>query len=94
MTINKGVKGFFARGHHPAPTGAEVLLTLPGGEPVTFIDRSSSKGTILMHSGGNLFNYASMVQDVEKTTNRISPQLMAWVQEEFKQLQEGVATNA
>ena len=39
MTINRGVKGFFARGHHPAPENAEVLLTLPGGATITYIDR-------------------------------------------------------
>ncbi len=94
MTTNRGVKGFFARGHHPSPDGAEILLTLPDGETVTFIDRQSSNGTILMHSGGNLFKYARMGEQIENTTNRISPQLMNWVQEEFIRLQEGVKLNA
>lgn len=94
MTTRKGVKGFFARGHHPAPQGAEILLTLPDGEPVTFIDRNSSKGTIFMHSGGNLFDYTRMDQGEPTTTERISPQLMQWVQDEYNRFQEGVVNNA
>ena len=84
MTYNKGVSGFFARGHHPIPEGAEVLLTLPGGEPITYIDRKSTNGIILVHSGNDLFG--SM--NVKKTTNRISPQLMQWVRDEYSKLQE------
>lgn len=94
MTVNKGVKGFFARGHHPQPVGAEVLLTLPGGEPVTYIDRDTTAGTIFVHSGGNLFEYKSMDESVRKTTERISPQMMQWVQDEYERLQEGVVVNA
>ncbi len=94
MTFNKGVKGFFARGHHPLPAGAEVLVTLPDGEPVTYIDRNTTAGTIFVHSGGNLFEYKSMDKSVKKTTERISPQLMQWVQEEYDRLQEGVMVNA
>ncbi|MGW6380081.1 phosphate starvation-inducible protein PhoH [Peribacillus butanolivorans] len=84
MTYNKGVSGFFARGHHPIPDRAEVLLTLPGGEPITYIDRHSTKGTILVHSGNDLFG--SM--NVKKTTVRISFQLMQWVRNEYQILQE------
>ncbi|MFJ7744860.1 phosphate starvation-inducible protein PhoH [Peribacillus sp. NPDC097295] len=84
MTYNKGVSGFFARGHHPVPKGAEVLLTLPGGEPITYIDRYSTSGTILVHSGNDLFGS----KKVKKTTNRISPQLMRWVRDEYSKLQE------
>lgn len=94
MTVNKGVKGFFARGHHPQPIGAEVLLTLPAGEPVTYIDRNTTEGTIFVHSGGNLFDYVRMDGAVKKTTEHISPQLMQWVQDEYNCLQEGVNVNA
>jgi hypothetical protein len=84
MTFNKGVSGFFARGHHPLPEGAEVLLTLPGGEPITYIDRHSTKGTLLVHSGNDLFGNGS----TEKTSGRIAPQLLKWVREEYAQLQQ------
>lgn len=84
MTYNKGVAGFFARGHHPLPEGAEVLLNLPGGEPITYIDRHSTNGTILVHAGGDLFGYNSPV----KSTGRIAFQLTQWVRDEYSQLQE------
>ena len=95
MTINRGVKGFFARGHHPAPEGAEVLLTLPGGEPITYIDRKSTNGTIFVHSGGSLLQTSARMQpQISKTTDRIPAQMEQWVQDEFIRLQKGEKVNA
>lgn len=88
MTYNKGVSGFFARGYHPAPEGAEVLLTLPGDEPITYIDSNSTNGTILAHVGFDLFGY--MQAGEVKTTARIAPQLTQWVKDEYARLQQGV----
>ena len=90
MTYNKGVSGFFARGHHPIPEGAEVLLTLPGDTPITYIDRVSTKGIIFVHVGSDLFGY--MTPEINKTTDRIGPQLLKWVHEENATLQEEVTT--
>jgi hypothetical protein len=78
LTFRKGVAGFFARGHHPPPSGAEVLLALADGEPITYLDRSSSGGTILLHSGNDLWGY---VED-ETTAARMVPQLLWWIREE------------
>jgi len=86
MTFNKGVAGFFARGHHPIPEGAEVLLMLPGGEPINYIDRHSTNGTIFSHVGNDLFG--AMQKGELKTTNRIRPQLIRWVRDEYTRLQE------
>lgn len=84
MTFNKGVAGFFARGtHSPVPAGAEVLLTLPGAMPVTYIDRQTTKGTIFVHAGRDLF--VNRMQG--KSTDRISVQLLQWVHEECRNLQ-------
>ncbi|MGM9927934.1 MAG: phosphate starvation-inducible protein PhoH [Bacillus sp. (in: firmicutes)] len=88
MTFNKGVAGFFARGHHPIPEGAEVLLTLPGNEPITYIDRHSTEGTILVHVGFDLFGNMNN----NKTTDRISNQLLKWVHDEVAELQKGSVT--
>lgn len=78
LTFRRGVAGFFARGHHPIPAGAEVLLALPGGEPVTYVDRHTTAGTILAHAGGGLFGGG------ERTTTAalVLPQLLAWVRAE------------
>lgn len=84
MTYNKGVAGFFARGSHtPVPAGAVVLLTLPDAA-ITYIDRETTNGTIFVHAGRDLF--AQRMQN--KSTDRISTQLLAWVHEEAKALKE------
>ena len=85
MTFNRGVAGFFARGtHSPVPEEAEVLLSLPGDMPVTYIDRRTTKGTILAHAGRDLFAFRMD----NKTTGRISRQLLDWIYNEYAGLQE------
>ena len=89
LTYNRGVAGFFARGHHPLPPHAEVLLMLSGGEPITYIDRHSTNGTILVHSGKNLLRYTSG----HNTSGRIGMQLRQWMESECEQLaQKGITT--
>ncbi len=70
--------GSFAQGHHPTPDGAEVLVSLPGGEPVVYIDRASTRGTILVHAGHTLLGYASATT----AARRIVPQLLEWIDRE------------
>jgi len=84
MTYRKGVAGFFARGHHPLPPLAEVLLTLADGEPITYIDRFSTRGTILVHAGNNLFGY----DEPSDTSGRIAAQLKRWVRDEYGRIRE------
>lgn len=57
LTFRRGVAGFFARGHHPPPESAEILVRLAGGEPVTYVDRSSTAGTILVQTTCDLLGY-------------------------------------
>lgn len=84
MTYNRGVAGFFARGYHPLPDRAEVLLTLPEGEPITYIDRHTTDGTIVVHSGMDLFGY----HNTNTTTSRIRTQLIDFIHKEYEILQE------
>lgn len=84
MTFKKGVAGFFARGYHHAPVGAEILLTFANGKPVTYIDRTSTNGTILVHAGRDLLGYAGG----NKSTDRIRPQFLAWLEAEVQALKE------
>jgi hypothetical protein len=79
LTYRRGVAGFFARGHNPPPAHAEVLVTLPGGEPVVYVDRQSTGGVILAHSGNDLLTYG--IGD-DTTATRIAPQLLAWIRTE------------
>ncbi|MGH3901983.1 MAG: hypothetical protein ACRDTA_27775 [Pseudonocardiaceae bacterium] len=57
LTFRRGVAGFFARGHHPVPAGAEVLTRLSGGEPATYLDRVSTAGTIVVQATSDLLSY-------------------------------------
>ena len=78
LTFRKGVAGFFARGHHKPPTGAEILARLvdaEGGEPIVYVDRVSTRGVILVHAGNDLL--ASV--DRDSTAGRIAPQLIRWI---------------
>jgi hypothetical protein len=75
LTYRRGVAGFFARGHHPPPDGAEVLVRLAGGQPVTYLDRCSTAGTILVQSSGDLLGYYGL----DSTAARIPGQLLDWI---------------
>jgi hypothetical protein len=74
LTYRRGVAGFFARGHHPPPDGAEALVRLAGGQPVTYLDRCSTAGTILVQSSGDLLGYYGL----DSTATRIPGQLLDW----------------
>lgn len=73
LTFRRGVAGFFARGHHPPPPGAEILATLAGGQPTTWIDRTTTAGTVLTHAG-DLLAFA----DDGSTAALVVPQLLEW----------------
>lgn len=86
LTFRRGVAGFFARGHNPPPEGAEVLLELAGGEPIVYVDRQSTRGVILAHSGYDLLGFGMdglYSDDAPQTTaGRIAPQLLDWIRKE------------
>ena len=94
MTSKMGVKGIFARGSHPAPAHAEILLTLPGDKAVTYIDRHSTNGTIFMHSGSTFFHTTGMNPEKGRTTERIPAQMLAWAEAELEVLQKGANEDA
>lgn len=78
LTFRRGVAGFFARGHHPPPPGAQVLAALAGGQPTTWIDRATTPGTVFAHAGNSLLFYAQ----IDSTAARVAPQLLAWARHE------------
>jgi hypothetical protein len=81
LVFRRGVAGFFARGHHQPPPGAEVILTLPGGEPALYIDRVSTNGTILVHGGNDMLGFANDTT----TASRLTPQLLDWMRSEARE---------
>lgn len=84
LTFRRGVRGFFARGHHPPPEEAEVLLALQSGEPIVYLDRRSTRGTILVHAGNDLLGYAGDAT----TASRVAPQLLRWMRQEARARQQ------
>ncbi|MBP2371042.1 hypothetical protein [Pseudonocardia parietis] len=88
LTFRRGVAGFFARGHHPVPDGAEVLVRLGGGEPATYVDRVSTRGTIVVHASGDLLGY----DGADNTANRLGGQLVDWARAEADTRRAAAAT--
>lgn len=85
LIFRKGVAGFFARGHHSPPEGSEIIITFNTGEPVTYIDKVSTMGTIMVHSGNDLLGYA--IED--NSSRRIARQLINWMFMEYNALHKG-----
>lgn len=79
MVYNKGVAGFFARGYYYPPERSEVCLTFTDGKVITYIDRHSTSGTIILHAGRNLLGY----KNKNNTTNKISEQLFNLLNKEI-----------
>lgn len=79
LTFRRGVAGFFARGHHPPPPGAEVLVRLAGGEPATYLDRVSTRGTVVVHANGDLLGYGGQA---DSTAARLPGQFLDWARAE------------
>lgn len=77
LTRRRGVAGFFARGHHPPPPQAEILLALAGGEPVVYVDQTSTTGVIVAHSGHSLLGWG----EPGSPAARIDGQLLSWIRE-------------
>lgn len=83
LAYRKGVSGFYARGSHAVVNkDSEVMLQFTDGTPIVFIDRSASKGTVVAASSRDLLTYATG----ENTTQLITPQFLAWLNEELLRL--------
>lgn len=88
LTFRRGVAGFFARGHHPPPDGARVLTRLAGGQPATYVDQVSTRGTILVQSSCDLLGYAG---GLASTAARIPHQLLDWIVVEADRRRSGLS---
>ncbi len=78
MVFNKGVAGFFARGYYYSPEKAEVCLTFTDGKVISYIDRHTTNGTIIVHAGRSILGY----KNSKNTTKKISEQALALLKEE------------
>jgi hypothetical protein len=75
LTYQRGVAGFFARGHNPPPAHATTLLRLADGEPIVYVDTESTPGTIFVHSGNDLISFGRR----SSTAARVPEQLSEWI---------------
>ncbi|MFN2495318.1 MAG: hypothetical protein ABR608_05345 [Pseudonocardiaceae bacterium] len=65
----------YPNGWHRPPPSAEVIVHRADGAPGAYLDRASTGGTVLLHSGANLLANATM----KSSAARIAPQLVEWV---------------
>lgn len=73
LNIRKGVRGFYARGHNPPPSGARVLQTVADDVPVDWEWRCGS-GRVLMHSGNDLWT----TQETPDANIEFAKRLLSW----------------
>lgn len=79
LTFRKGVAGFHGRGYNPPPPGALIINTLgPQRLPLDWEYRRPGGGTLVVHSGNNLWNHL----DDDTTLARCTPQLLHWIEQE------------
>ncbi|WP_234399817.1 aspartate/tyrosine/aromatic aminotransferase [Paenibacillus popilliae] len=79
LNYRRGVKGFFSRGYFEAPAHAEIALKDNAGQTVVYIDRHTTRGTILAGAGTDLLGYG--LSDTT-TARRLGLQLLAWIDRE------------
>jgi hypothetical protein len=75
LETNRGVAGFYGRGHNPLPEGAVPLTGLgPDLAPVDWVWRRPRGGAVFMHSGHDLWGAG----DDPGTTRLIAERLVRW----------------
>jgi len=75
LTWRRGVAGFYGRGWHPPPAGAQIINVLgAAAHPIDFEYRLG-QGKVLVHGGNDLWTY----QGTGSTAERLAPQLIAWL---------------
>ena len=70
----------YSNGWHRPPTGVDVIAHRADGTPGAYVDRASTGGTVLLHSGANLLANAT----TDSSAARIAPQLVEWVRQEAR----------
>ncbi|MEF2070272.1 hypothetical protein [Consotaella aegiceratis] len=75
LETNRGVAGFYGRGHNPPPDGAVAITGIgPGRLPVDWEWKRPQGGALFVHSGNDLWG----VGDDPEVKRRIAARLVAW----------------
>ena len=75
-----GANFLYSNGWHRPPAGAGVIAQRADGTPGAYVDRASTRGTVLLHGGANLLANAT----TDSSAARIAPQLIDWVRQEAR----------
>lgn len=80
LTVRRGVAGFFARGVHPVHRDdVDVHIRFTDGTPITYVDRTSTNGTIFVHTSRDIFTYVTG----DNTSKLVAPRMYEWLQREL-----------
>lgn len=82
INYRRGVKGFFNRGYFVPPKNACVFLEDSDRQCVAYIDRETTKGTIVCTAGADLFGYGLYESS---TAKRLGLNLMLWLEKTLKE---------
>lgn len=75
LETNRGVAGFYGRGHNPPPAGATVITGIgPDRLPVDWTWRRPAGGALFVHSGNDLWG----VGDDPKIKRLVAERLVGW----------------
>ena len=80
LVSRKGVAGFFARGFQPVYHDVEVHVRFTDGTPVTYVDRTSTNGTMFIHAARDILSFVTG----DNTSQRIAPQMLEWLKRELQ----------
>ncbi|MFB9949156.1 hypothetical protein ACFFP0_09875 [Rhizobium puerariae] len=82
LETNRGVAGFYGRGHNPPPEGAIVINALgPARVPVDWIWARPAGGEILSHAGNEFWGCG----DDPETKKLLAARAVAWLSGELNQ---------
>lgn len=85
LNYRRGVKGFFSRGYFAeVPKGAEVLVKDQQEAAIIYLDRVSTKGTLIVGAGTDLYQ---VYRDEESTANRLTTQILDVILDEARRLE-------
>lgn len=82
INYRRGVKGFFNRGYFIPPKNACVFLKDSDEQCVAYIDKQTTKGTIVCTAGADLISYGLYESS---TAKRMGLNLMLWIEKTIKE---------
>lgn len=83
LNYRKGVRGFFSRGYFDkVPEHAQILIEDQERQPIIYVDRHTTKGTIFAGAGTDIYRYGM-------DSNFLGQRIVDAIREEFEALKVG-----